>query len=308
MAQKTKKKKVKGDEQLFKQRERSLVKELEMDLKKEENNLKKIKLYLARHLDNYTSKAGRRIEGTLFFLNFFVLFLFVLDTTGPTGIYKTSIIVLETVIVGVFVLEYIARMWIARSKFKHFINGYSIIDLLSILPILVNFINLTFLRIFRIMRLFRILRVLRFQRVFKAKDTMFGRLSETQLIVIRIVLTVFTLVFVSSGLIWTVESRINPEYGNIFNAMYFSIVTLSTVGYGDITPLSPLGKSITVLMILSGIALVPWQLAKLVKVLFESATKVKIECRKCGLTHHDTDAVHCKKCGTVLKKRKGLED
>ncbi len=66
---------------------------------------------------------------------------------------------------------------------------------------------------------------------------MFGKLTDTQLIVIRIVLTVFTIIFVSSGMIWAVESKVNPDYGNIFNAMYFSVVTLSTVGYGDITPL-----------------------------------------------------------------------
>ncbi len=165
-------------------------------------------------------------------------------------------------------------MWVAERKTKHFFNVYSIIDLLSILPVAVNFINLSFLRIFRILRLFRILRVLRFQRIFKSKNTMFGQLSDTQLVIIRIVLTVFTIIFVSSGFIWAVENKVNPgEFGTIWHALYFSVVTLSTVGYGDITPLSLWGRVITIAMILSGIALIPWQLGKLIKIIIATSGK-----------------------------------
>jgi voltage-gated potassium channel len=266
-----------------------------------ENNVKgKVKKYFHLHLDNFGSTHGRRIEGTLFFLNFLAIVLFVIETHDISESLKSFIHWGELFLVSIFIVEYIARMWVAEKKFKHFFSPYSIIDLLSILPIMVNFVNLTFFRIFRILRLFRLLRVLRFQRIFKEKDTMFGRLSDTQLIVIRIVLTVFTIMFVSSGLIWAVESKVNPGYGNIWNAMYFSVVTLSTVGYGDITPLSPLGRVVTVAMILAGIAIIPWQLGKLVKVLFQSATKTTLKCSKCGLQEHEKMAKFCINCGKQL--------
>lgn len=272
--------------------------------KLENSIINKIRSFLHLHLDNYSTTHGRRIEGGLFLLNFIVIVLFIIDTHGPTGTWKSVINVIEVSIISIFIIEYIARMWIAKHKVKHFFNAYSIIDLVAILPILVHFANLSFFRVFRILRLFRMLRVLRFQRIFKSKNTMFGKLNDSQLIIIRIVITIFTIVLISSGLIWTVESKINPDQiGTIWDAMYFAIVTITTVGYGDVTPLSTLGKVITILMILSGIALIPWQLGKLIKVLFLEATKTKSHCSKCGLEEHDKDAHYCRNCGQKLKKK-----
>ena len=111
-----------------------------------------------------------------------------------------------------------------------------------------------------------------------------------------------------AGLIWAVENKINPGgFSTIFHALYFAIVTLSTVGYGDITPLSPLGKVITVIMILSGIALIPWQLGKLLKVLVQAGSKQNIKCQKCGTEEHELNAVHCNMCGTILKHNRGVD-
>lgn len=281
---------------------------LKKGAKLEDSIIGKINKYLHLHLDNYETSHGRRIEGSLFLLNFIAIVLFVIGTHNLSGSVRYVVETIEFFVVLVFVVEYAVRMWVAKKKIKHFFNGYSIIDLLSILPILVHFADLGFLRIFRILRLFRMLRILRFQRIFKAKDTLFGKLTDTQLIIIRIVLTVFTIIFVSSGLIWAVESKINVDYGTIWNAMYFSVVTLSTVGYGDVTPLSPLGKVITIAMILSGIAFIPWQLGKLIKILFLSTTKKQVKCKKCGLADHDADSKFCKICGKALKKIKMMEE
>ena len=269
----------------------------------ENDMINKVRKYLHLHVDNYGTSHGRKIEGTLFFLNFLAIVLFIIDTYSLTGTAQNILVTLEIILVAIFIVEYGVRMWVAQNKTRHFFNIYSIIDLIAILPILVHFANLTFFRIFRILRLFRMLRILRFQRIFKQKDTMFGKMTDTQLIVIRIVLTVFTIIFVSSGLIWAVENKINPgQFGTIWDAMYFAVVTLSTVGYGDVTPLSSLGKVITIAMILSGIALIPWQLGKLIKVVVMANMKSKSKCKKCGLEEHDRDATNCKLCGAVIKQ------
>jgi voltage-gated potassium channel len=274
--------------------------------KLEDTIIKKIYHFLHIHIDNYSSKHGRRIEGTMFLLNFLAIVLFVIDTHNIGEKAHKILLMGEFVLVGFFIIEYSARMWVAEKKIKHFFSLYSIIDLLSIIPILGNLGNFAFFRIFRILRLFRMLRVLRFQRIFKQKDTMFGQFSDTKLIVIRIILTVFTIIFVSSGMIWAIESKINPGYGTIWNAMYFAVVTLSTVGYGDVTPLSVWGKIVTIAMILSGIAVIPWQLGKLVKILFQSATKTILKCTKCGLQEHEKSAKYCMNCGKKLPKRKKI--
>lgn len=266
------------------------------------NLINKIKSFFHLHVDNYSSSHGRLMEGTLFFLNFLAILLFIFETYNPTGQIKTALVIGEIILVGIFIFEYGVRMWVSENRFKHFFSIYSIIDLISIIPVMVHFVNLSFFRIFRILRLFRMLRILRFQRAFKEENTLFGKLSTSQLIIIRIILTIFTIIFVSSGLIWAVENKINPgQFGTIWDAMYFSVVTISTVGYGDITPLSNWGKVITIFMILSGIALIPWQLGQLIKAFFLANIKRKTSCESCGLEDHDKDAIYCKHCSEILK-------
>jgi voltage-gated potassium channel len=273
------------------------------EAKIENSIINDIRSFLHLHLDNYESLHGRRIEGTLFFLNFLAVALFILSTYQFSDTINFIIGGAEVFLVSIFLMEYIGRMWVAKKKMKHFFNPYSLIDLASILPIIVHFADLTFFRVFRILRLFRMLRVLRFQRIFKSKDTLFGKLNESELIIIRIILTIFTIILISSGLIWTVENSVNPgQFSNIWEAIYFVIVTVTTVGYGDITPISGLGKFLTVATILSGIALIPWQLGKLIKVLMMEVTKTKIKCPNCHLEEHDLDALYCKNCGTKLRK------
>jgi len=274
----------------------------------EDTVIRKVKKFLHLHMDNYSSSHGRKIEGTLFFLNFLAIILFVIETHGPTGTFKSVLTISEIILISIFIFEYAARMWVAEHKLKHFFSIYGLIDLIAILPIMVHFANLSFFRVFRILRLFRMLRVLRFQRIFKSKNTMFGHLTDSQLIIIRIVLTIFTIILISSGLIWTVENKINPDQiGTIWDAMYFSVVTITTVGYGYVTPLSTLGKIFTIAMILSGIALIPWQLGKLIRVIFLEATKTKAKCSKCGKETHEIDAKFCHICGKKLKKVKVKE-
>ncbi len=261
-----------------------------------------LKAFLQRSIDHYDTRPGRWFEGSMFLLNFIAIIMFIIDTYPLQGTARNLLHWSEVGIVCLFILEYAARMWVAQNKVRHAFGLYSLVDLASILPILAAFTDLGFLRIIRILRLVRMVRILRFQRMFKSKDTIFGRLTETDLILIRIGLTVFTIIFVASGLMWAVENKVNPEkFRNIWDAMYFSIVTIATVGYGDITPISDIGRVVTVLMILAGVTLIPWQLGKLLNVVISSNVKTRIKCPKCGHEEHDKDAIHCKFCGAVIK-------
>jgi len=265
----------------------------------------RIKDYFHLHVDNYQTFQGRLIEGSFFILNFFAIILFIIDTYPLTEEHRALLHTLEVILVCFFIFEYALRMWVAENKVKHFFGIYSIIDLASILPILASFLDLGFLRIIRILRLVRMIRILRFQRAFQGKNTIFGQFTEKGLIVMRIGLTIFTIVFVSAGLMWAIENKVNPEkFPNIWDAMYFSIVTIATVGYGDITPISPIGKVVTILVIIAGLTLIPWQLGKLLQVMISSNVKTKVKCKKCGLDEHDKDAIRCKLCGSPIKQKR----
>ncbi|MGG6266623.1 ion transporter [Leptolyngbya sp. AN03gr2] len=207
---------------------------------------------------------------------------------------------IENVILAIFVIEYILRVWCVEQKLQFVFSLYSIIDLLSIAPFLIG-TNAGYLRIFR---WFRILRLIRFIQ----GKTIFGYVSsEDSAIFTRILFTVFSIIFVFSGLIYQVEHSVNPKFGTFLDAVYFSVSTISTAGLGDITPISEMGRFLTILMVLTGIVLIPWQLGDLIKRLVKTTEQVQIVCSNCGLAFHDSDAYYCKNCGNCLNRSQQTE-
>jgi voltage-gated potassium channel len=212
---------------------------------------------------------------------------------------------LEVVIVFFFIIEYAARLYGARNRLKQLRDVYSVIDLVAILPtislmvlpILGITLNLGFIKLIRIFRVFRIFRFLRFTA---DPDFFFGSIQPQLLRVIQLFLTVFIIFFISSGLFFYVESEVNPNMNNFGDAFYFTVVALTTVGFGDIIPISEMGKWVTVLMVLSGVVLIPWHISRIIRQWMLMATKKEVVCPGCGLRYHDSDASHCKSCGHII--------
>jgi voltage-gated potassium channel len=212
---------------------------------------------------------------------------------------------LEVVIVIFFIVEYVARLYAAENRIRQLVDVYSIIDLIAILPtlsmIFLPLIGITLdIGFIRFIRAFRTFRIFRFLRFTVDGDFFFGSITPQLLKVTRLFLTILMIFFISSGLFFYVESDINPDVNNFGDALYFTIVALTTVGFGDIIPLSDAGKWVTVLMILSGIVLIPFQISQIIKEWVRIATKKEVVCPKCGLRFHDEDASHCKSCGQVI--------
>ncbi len=202
---------------------------------------------------------------------------------------------LDSAIMVIFTIEYLLRLIVAKNRWQHVFSFYALIDFVAIFPFLFGIFDASFLRVFR---WFRILRLIRFIE----GRTAFGNLDrQDSLVVTRIVFTISSIIFVYSGLIYQVEHPVNPQmFGTFFDAIYFSVATMTTVGFGDITPISTMGRLLTVLMILTGIALIPWQLGDLVKQVVKSSDKVEKVCQSCQWASHETDALFCKRCGTQL--------
>ena len=250
---------------------------------------------IAFYLEDIETSLGLAINIIVLGLILLSSGIFVAQTYPLSPKLVTIFRTLDLIILVIFTCEYFLRFWSAKNRREFFFSIFSIIDLVAILPLLLGIIDFQFIRVFR---WFRILRIIRFWRL---ETKLFGIQTEDGIIFARIFLTLFSLIFVYAGLIYQVEHQINDQgLKNFFDAFYFVVVTMTTVGYGDVTPLSEAGRAMTLLMILTGVLFIPWQLSELIKQVLKTVNLVDKECFNCGLSRHDPDAKFCKKCGAKL--------
>ncbi len=266
-----------------------------------------IRQRLSKYLDDLDSWQGTTTNLAIAALVLLSLAIFISETYNIPTVLRQRLNVINNLILFVFAVEYLLRLWCAEQKLRYLFSLYSLIDLLAIVPFFLTITDLSFIRIFRWFRILRLIRLFEGQ-------TILGRYSsQDSAIAIRILFTLFAIIFVYSGLIYQVEHTVNPKaFTTFLDAVYFSVVTMTTVGFGDVTPTSDAGRLLTVLMILTGIALIPWQLGDLIRRLVKSPVaiaasplanpmpQILVTCPTCDRDRHDADAQFCKACGTRL--------
>ncbi len=250
------------------------------------------------YLDDIETPIGKFINLMITGLVLLSSAIFAAQTYAISPDLRNTLDVLDTIILIIFSAEYLLRVWCAENRLKFIFSLYGLIDLMAVLPFVLGAVDIRFIRIFR---WFRILRLIRFIE----GKTIFGYVtSEDVAIFVRIVFTLFAIVFVYSGLIYQVEHPVNAElFSTFLDAVYFSVSTISTAGLGDIVPISEMGRLMTILMVLTGIVFIPWQLGDLIKQLVKTSNRVDVTCTTCGLSVHDDDARFCKSCGAPLPDR-----
>ena len=187
-------------------------------------------------------------------------------------------------------LDFLARLWISQRKSRYLMQPVVIADIVVILTLLAP----AFLENFAFLRVIRVLRLLRSYHVLKElRDTsaFFKRNEE----VIQSTINLVVFIFFVTALVYVMQVRINPQIENYIDALYFTVTTLTTTGFGDITLEGSTGRLLAVLIMVFGVAL----FLRLVQTIFRPQ-KANHECEQCGLKRHDPDAVHCKHCGAVI--------
>lgn len=265
----------------------------EKDSDSEKSSLRRT---IAFYLEDTKTKIGLCFDLGILGLILLSSAIFVIQTYSIYSSLQDILTTIDILILIVFTIEYALRFWSAENPRKFFFSFFGFIDLISILPLLLGWMDIRFLRVFR---WFRILRIVRFWRIEKR---LLGLQAEDSIVFVRIFLTLFTIIFVYAGLIYQVEHQVNGDrLQNFFDAFYFVVVTMTTVGYGDVTPLSQAGRVMTLLMIFTGVLFIPWQLSELIGQVVKTSSLVEQKCTECNLPRHDPDALFCKQCGTKLE-------
>lgn len=204
---------------------------------------------------------------------------------------------------ALFTAEYLLRLYSVRKPLRYATSFYGLVDLLAILPtyLSVLFPGAQALLVVRVLRLLRIFRVLKLVSFLGEAHVLLGALRASRRKITVFLGGVLSTVVIMGALMYLVEGE-ESGFDSIPRGMYWAIVTMTTVGFGDITPRTVVGQFISsVLMILGyGILAVP---TGIVSAELVAATRHALNpeaCPGCGIEGHDTDAVFCKRCGTKL--------
>lgn len=217
--------------------------------------------------------------------------------------YGPVLLALEWGFTILFTVEYVCRLISVRRPFRYAASFFGVVDLLAILPTYLSLFvpGSQYLLVIRVLRLLRIFRLLKLVEYLHQADVLVTALRASRFKISVFLLTVLTLNVIIGAVMYVVEGE---EHGftDIPTSIYWAIVTLTTVGYGDISPGTGLGKAIASLVMLVGYGIIAVPTGIVTAELARAAqpTVSNQACPNCGAEGHDTDATFCKYCGAQL--------
>ncbi|HPS26805.1 MAG TPA: ion transporter [Bacteroidales bacterium] len=274
-----------------------------MNNRQEENKIIKIKQRLYEIIFEADTKAGKLFDVCLLAIILLSIFLVILESISSIRMqYGYILRVLEWGITIIFTLEYLARIWVTEKPLKYIFSIYGVIDLLALLPTYLDFFfvgghNMIVIRALRLLRIFRIFKL---SRYIKAARTIASALWSNREKISVFILFVFTMATIIGTVMYLIEGD-QSGFDDIPTAIYWAVVTLTTVGYGDLSPSTGIGQFLaSVVMVLGySIIAVPTGMVTATLIGNKKVSNTQV-CSRCMYDKHDNDANYCKICGTSL--------
>jgi voltage-gated potassium channel len=231
-----------------------------------------------------------RARYLLLLFDLFVISYFIATTFIES---REWIAVVDVIFAVVLIVDFLARTLAQPDRVGFLVRPLSLVDLVVIASLIVPATagNVAFLRVIRALRLMRSYAVI---RQLRAHSRFFARNEE----VIYAALNLAVFIFILTAAVFVLQVGVNDSINNYIDALYFTITTLTTTGFGDIILVGSQGRLLAVVIMIAGFAL----FLRLIQSIFRPST-VRYECLDCGLARHDRDAVHCKHCGRQLHIR-----
>lgn len=214
----------------------------------------------------------------------------------------TLFTILEWTFTILFTIEYFLRILIFRKPLKYMFSFYGMIDLLSTLPTYLSlfFVGPQYLITIRIFRLLRVFRILKLSRYIGESRHLGKALRASRVKIIIFMGVIFSITILMGSLMYIIEgSRPGSGFTSIPKSIYWAIVTITTVGYGDIAPQTALGQFLSAVLMFLGYAVIAVPTGIVTKELALQKTNT-LDCTRCGKKEHDADARYCKQCGEKL--------
>lgn len=260
----------------------------------------------------YESKAGRWFDILLMLLIISSVLAVLLDSIASVHArYGDLLYKLELLYTVLFTVEYALRLYSTTHKRRYIFSFYGIVDLLSILPTYVAFFypSAVYFIVIRIMRVLRVFRILKLMRYMGEANMLYAALLQARRKIFVFLFSVITLIIIFGALMFIIEGGENG-FDNIPQSIYWAIVTITTVGYGDIAPQTPLGQFVAAIAMICGYAIIAVptgiigaELMQQVQEREKTRRTQGSECTSCKAKGHDLDARHCKYCGNLIQHK-----
>lgn len=250
------------------------------------------------------TREGRYFDLALLILILLSIIVVMLESVANVRVnYSRELRVVEWVVTTIFTLEYILRLSITRRPFRYIRSFYGIIDLLAILPTYLSifFVGGQSLLVIRALRLLRVFRILKLSQYNRAGRFLLTALWNSREKIGIFFAFVITLTIIMGTAMYLIEGEENG-FTDIPTSIYWAIVTLTTVGYGDLSPVTGLGKFFASAVMILGYAIiaVPTGIVT-ASIIGKNNTNSQV-CSHCFYDKHDDDALYCKRCGTSLDR------
>ena len=248
--------------------------------------------------------AGRAFDVALIGLILLSVLAVMLESVGGVRRrYGPALYAVEWTFTLLFTLEYALRLLSVRRPLRYAASFYGVVDLLAIVPTYLSLLvpGGHYLLVVRILRLLRVFRVLKLAAHLSEADVLMRALRASRRKISVFLLTVLTLVVIIGTLLYVIEGEENG-FTSIPVSIYWAIVTLTTVGYGDISPKTPAGQTLAAVVMIIGYGIIAVPTGIVTVEIAQAARKVVSTqaCPECGSEGHDADAVYCKYCAARL--------
>lgn len=233
-----------------------------------------------------------------------VLAVFLETIPSVRESFGKELIIIEWIFTILFTIEYIFRLISVKKRMKYAVSFFGIVDFLAIVPTYLSLFvtGSQYFLVIRILRLLRVFRIFKLTHFLSQAYILRNALKASREKIAVFLLTVVSLIVIIGALMYVIEGPQNG-YTSIPVSMYWAIVTLTTVGYGDISPQTPVGQFLASVVMIIGYAIIAVPTGIVTVELTEASKRIKDNrtCPNCLKEGHEKDASHCKYCGTKLK-------
>ena len=263
-----------------------------------------LKIKLHKVIFESDTEAGKIFDVTLLLLIVLSVCVVVLETIPAVNArYLQLFRTIEWIFTIIFSIEYLLRIYSVRKPRAYIFSFYGIVDLLAVIPTYLSllYFGSQHLLVIRALRLLRVFRIFKLSHFLKGQDTITSAIRASLPKILVFLTFIIIIVTIIGTVMYAVESPYNPKFSSIPQGIYWAVTTLTTVGFGDITPVTGLGRFLSVVVMIMGYGILAVPTGIISAEMVRSAAPLNSQvCNNCGFSRHEDDAKYCKKCGVSL--------